>query len=121
GIATLLVMIQGIRMIIQRKGAPLAQIFQGLLLNVVVSAAGVGVIDALLIASDQLTKAILYVGFGGDTDVPARMAALLLPSIGNPMGLLTIALIALIVSGVQVVMLFLRQAAIPIQALLLPI
>src|SRR5690606_33538131 len=80
GIATLLVMIQGIRMIIQRKGAPLAQIFQGLLLNVVVSAAGVGVIDALLIASDQLTKAILYVGFGGDTDVPARMAALLLPS-----------------------------------------
>lgn len=121
GIATILVMFQGIRMIIQRKGAPLAQIIQGLLLNVVVSAAGVGVIDALLIASDQLTKAILYVGFGGDTDVPARMAALLLPTIGNPMGLLTIALIALIVSGVQVVMLFLRQAAIPIQALLLPV
>ncbi len=121
GIATILVMFQGIRMIIQRKGTPLAQIFQGLLLNVVVSAAGVGVIDALLIASDQLTKAILYVGFGGDIDVPGRMAALLLPEIGNPMGLLTIALIALVVSGVQVVMLFLRQAAIPIQALLLPI
>lgn len=121
GIATILVMFQGIRMIIQRKGAPLAQIIQGLLLNVVVSAAGVGVIDALLIASDQLTKAILYVGFGGDTDVPARMATLLLPTIGNPMGLLTIALIALIVSGIQVVMLFLRQAAIPIQALLLPV
>ncbi|ONI48502.1 hypothetical protein [Streptomyces sp. IB2014 011-1] len=121
GIAILLVMSQGIKMIIQRKGAPLAQILQGLLVNVVVSAAGVGIIDALLVASDQLTKAILYVGFGGGTDVPARMAATMLPAIGNPMGLLVVALISLIVGGVQVVMLFLRQAAIPIQALLLPI
>ncbi|MFJ2110795.1 hypothetical protein ACIOEX_02510 [Streptomyces sp. NPDC087850] len=121
GIATILVMFQGIKMTIQRKGAPLAQIIQGLLINVVVSAAGVGIIDALLIASDQLTKAILYVGFGGGTDVPARMAAIMLPAIGNPMGLLVVALISLLVGGVQVVMLFLRQAAIPIQALLLPI
>lgn len=121
GIATILVMFQGIKMIIQRKGAPLAQIIQGLLVNLVVSAAGVGIIDALLIASDQLTKSILYVGFGGGTDVPARMAAVMLPAIGNPMGLLIVALISLIVGGIQVVMLFLRQAAIPIQALLLPI
>ncbi|WP_073229367.1 hypothetical protein [Streptomyces sp. NBRC 110465] len=121
GIATILVMFQGIKMIIQRKGAPLAQVIQGLLVNLVVSAAGVGIIDALLIASDQLTKAILYVGFGGGTDIPARMAAVMLPAIGNPMGLLIVALIALIVGGIQVVMLFLRQAAIPIQALLLPI
>ncbi|MFE3441375.1 hypothetical protein ACFXNY_34015, partial [Streptomyces sindenensis] len=121
GIATILVMFQGIKMIIQRKGAPLAQIIQGLLVNLVVSAAGVGIIEALLIASDQLTKAILYVGFGGGTDIPARMASVMLPAIGNPMGLLIVALIALIVGGIQVVMLFLRQAAIPIQALLLPI
>lgn len=121
GIATLLVMFQGIRMIVQRKGAPLAQIIQGLMVNIVVSAAGVAAIDGLLIASDQLTKVILQVGFGEGTDVPARMAALLLPTIGNPMGLITIALVALIVSAVQVVMLFIRQAAIPIQALLLPI
>ncbi|WP_331719457.1 hypothetical protein [Streptomyces sp. NBC_01174] len=121
GIATLLVMFQGIKMIIQRKGAPLAQVIQGLLINVVVSAAGVAIIDALLVASDQLTKAILYVGFGGGTDIPARMAATMLPAIGNPMGLLSVALISLVVGGVQVVLLFLRQAAIPIQALLLPI
>lgn len=121
GIATLLVMFQGIKMIIQRKGAPLAQVIQGLMINVVVSAAGVAIIDALLIASDQLTKAILYVGFGGGTDIPDRMAATMLPAIGNPMGLLSIALISLVVGGVQVVLLFLRQAAIPIQALLLPI
>ncbi|WP_256356476.1 hypothetical protein [Streptomyces sp. PKU-EA00015] len=120
GIATILVMFQGIKMIIQRKGAPLAQIIQGLMINVLVSAAGVGIIDALLIASDQLTKSILYVGFGGD-DVPDRMAVMLLPAIGNPMGLLAVAFVSLIVGGIQVVMLFLRQAAIPIQALLLPI
>ncbi|OII64307.1 hypothetical protein BJP40_00105 [Streptomyces sp. CC53] len=121
GIATILVMFQGIKMIILRKGAPLAQVIQGLLINIVVSAAGVGIIDALLLASDQLAKAILYVGFGGGTDVPARMAVVMLPAIANPMGLLTIAIVGLCVGAVQVVMLFLRQAAIPIQALLLPI
>ncbi|MER7049922.1 hypothetical protein [Streptomyces jumonjinensis] len=120
GIATLLAMGQGIKMIMQRSGAPLGQLLQGLFMNVIVSAAGVGVIDALLVASDQLTRAILQVGFGDD-DVPDRMALILLPSIGNPMGLLVIALIVLIIGGIQLVMLFLRQAAIPIQALLLPI
>ncbi|WP_438297851.1 hypothetical protein, partial [Streptomyces sp. HUAS TT7] len=63
-IAVMLTMFQGIRMIIQRKGAPLAQVIQGLFINALVSAAGVGIIDALLIASDQLAKTILDVGFG---------------------------------------------------------
>ncbi|MFB7030983.1 MULTISPECIES: hypothetical protein [unclassified Streptomyces] len=120
GIATLLVIFQGIKMIIQRKGAPLGHIVQGLMMNLLVSAAGVAIIDSLLIASDQLTKAILYVGFGGD-NVPDRMAAMLLPAIVNPVGLLVVAFVVFIVSGTQLVMLFLRQAAIPIQALLLPI
>ncbi|WP_327389148.1 hypothetical protein [Streptomyces sp. NBC_01207] len=120
GIATLLVMIQGIKTIIQRKGAPLAHMLQGLMVNMLVSAAGIAIIDALLIASDQLTKQILYVGFGG-ADVPDRMAVMLLPALANPIGLFAIAFIVLIVGGVQIVMLFLRQAAIPIQALILPI
>ncbi|MFC9298489.1 hypothetical protein ACFTWH_28005 [Streptomyces sp. NPDC057011] len=120
GIATLLVMIQGIKTIIQRKGTPLAHLLQGLMVNMLVTAAGIAIIDALLIASDELTKQILYVGFGGD-DVPERMAVMLLPALVNPIGLLAIALIVLIVGGVQIVMLFLRQAAIPIQALILPI
>ncbi|MFF5808272.1 hypothetical protein [Streptomyces sp. NPDC012746] len=120
GIATLLVMFQGIKTIIQRKGAPLAHLLQGFMINMLVTAAGIAIIDALLIASDQLTKQILYVGFGAD-DVPKRMATMLLPALANPIGLLTIALIVFIVGGVQMAMLFLRQAAIPIQALILPI
>ncbi|MCY0961813.1 hypothetical protein [Streptomyces sp. H27-H5] len=120
GIATLLVMIQGIKTIIQRKGTPLAHLVQGLMVNMLVSAAGIAIIDALLIASDELTKMILYVGFGGD-DVPDRMAVMLLPALVNPIGLLAVALIVFLVGGVQIVMLFLRQAAIPIQALILPI
>ncbi|MGW1767190.1 hypothetical protein ACWCQL_24365 [Streptomyces sp. NPDC002073] len=120
GIATLLVMFQGIKMIMQRKGAPLAQMLQGLLINGLVSAAGIGIIDALIIASDELAKLILTIGFGGD-DVPKRMAAMLLPAMANPIGLMTIALVVFIIGGIQMVMLFLRQAAIPIQALLLPI
>ncbi|WP_329151256.1 hypothetical protein OG275_38120 (plasmid) [Streptomyces niveus] len=119
-IAIMLTIFQGIRIIIQRKGAPVAQLIQGFLINALVSAAGVAIIDALLIASDSLTMTILKVAFGGD-DAPKRMAVMLLPAIGNPMGLLAVALIALVVGGIQVVTLFLRQAAIPIQALLLPI
>ncbi|MCX5199688.1 hypothetical protein OOK31_38425 [Streptomyces sp. NBC_00249] len=120
GIATLLVMLQGIKTVIQRKGTPLAHLLQGFMVNLLVSAAGIAIIDALLIASDQLTKQILFVGFGGE-NVPDRMAVMLLPPLENSLGLFAISVSALIIGGIQIVMLFLRQAAIPIQALILPI
>ncbi|XYC23668.1 hypothetical protein ACSHXC_43420, partial (plasmid) [Streptomyces sp. HUAS TT7] len=55
-------------------------------------------------------------------NVPDRIVKILIPAaIENPMGVLVIALTVLAVGGIQLVMLFLRQASIPIQALLLPI
>ncbi|WP_329235818.1 hypothetical protein [Streptomyces canus] len=120
-IAILLVMMQGIRSMIQRKGKPLADALQGMLINVLVCALGITVIDSLLVASDQLTEAIINVAFHGDAKLTERVVAMLLPQGFNPMGLLVMACIVFLVGGVQFILNFLRQAAIPIQALLLPI
>ncbi|WP_260222840.1 hypothetical protein [Streptomyces noursei] len=119
-IAVLLTMFQGMRMIIQRKGQPLLQVLQGLLINIMVNAVGVAVIDSLLVASDKLTQTIMNIGFA-DHDAPERMVAMLLPAAANPGAVMLMALVVFLVGGAQVVLLFLRQAAIPFQALLLPI
>ncbi|MER6845809.1 hypothetical protein [Streptomyces platensis] len=119
-IAVLLTMFQGMRMIMQRKGQPFVQVLQGLLVNVLVNAVGVAVIDSLLVASDQLTKTIIGIGFN-DHSAPERMVAMLLPAMADPGAVLLMALVVFLVGGAQVVLLFLRQAAIPFQALLLPI
>ncbi|MEU2740957.1 hypothetical protein ABZ656_37850 [Streptomyces sp. NPDC007095] len=120
-IAILLVMMQGIRAMIQRKGKPLADALQGLVINVLVCVLGVTVIDSLLVASDQLTQAIINVAFHGDAKLTGRVVAMLLPQAFNPMGLLVMACIVFLIGGVQFLLNFLRQAAIPIQALMLPI
>lgn len=120
-IAIILVIMQGIRAMIQRKGKPLADALQGMVVNVLVCALGITVIDSLLVASDQLTAAIINVAFHGDDKLTERVVTMLLPTGFNPMGILVIASIVFLIGGVQFIMNFLRQAAIPIQALLLPI
>lgn len=120
-IAILLVMIQGIRAMIQRKGKPLADAAQGLVVNALVCTLGIVVIDSLLIASDELTNAIINVSFQGDAKLADQMVKMMVPIGFNPMALLLMALITGLVGVVQFCMLFIRQAAIPVQALLLPI
>lgn len=120
-IATMLTIFQGLRTIVRRKGTPLVQALQGLMLHVLAVALGVAVIDGLLEAADALTEAILAAGFQASEDAPEQIVATLLPQIGNPVGLACIALIVLLIGLVQLVLLFLRQAALPVLALLLPI
>uniref|UniRef100_UPI003F498634 hypothetical protein n=1 Tax=unclassified Streptomyces TaxID=2593676 RepID=UPI003F498634 len=120
-IAVLLVMFQGIRTMVRRKGTPLAEAVQGLVVHVLVCLLGITVIDSLLIGSDQLSSAILNVAFHGDGKLTERMVAMLVPAGFNPMALLVMGVLVLLVTLVQWVLLFLRQAAIPIQSLLLPI
>lgn len=121
-IAILLTIFQGIRTMIQRKGTPILQVVQGLMMNFLVIAVGVTVIDSLIVAADKLTMAILSAGFGdGGKEAPSKMVTMLLPTIGNPAGVLFIAAIVFVVGVVQLALLFARQAAIPVQALLLPI
>ncbi|MEV4437895.1 hypothetical protein AB0K09_02580 [Streptomyces sp. NPDC049577] len=120
-IATLLTIFQGIRTVIRRKGAPLMEALQGLVMMAIVCAIGITVVDSLLLASDKLTDEILDVGFNGKGNTTAVITKVMLPANTNPVATILLALMALIVGLVQVIMLFLRQAAIPIQALLLPI
>ncbi|WP_435137781.1 hypothetical protein [Actinacidiphila sp. bgisy144] len=120
-IAILLLIMQGIRAMIQRKGKPLVDAVQGLVINVVVCTLGIVIIDSMLIASDELTTEIVNVSFHGDSKLTAAMVAMLLPGGFNSMALLLMSLIVVLVGVAQFCALFLRQAAIPIQALLLPI
>ncbi|MFD0409952.1 hypothetical protein [Kitasatospora sp. NPDC127116] len=121
-IAILLVMFQGIRAIIQRKGTPLRDAAQGLVVNALVCTLGVVVIDSMLLASDELTTSIINVAFHGGDKLSETMVKMLIPTGGfNYFALLLMALIVLLVGVVQFCMLFIRQAAIPIQALLLPV
>ncbi|WP_158845726.1 hypothetical protein [Streptomyces sp. NRRL WC-3742] len=121
-IAVLLVMGQGIRAIVQRKGKPLADAVKGLVVNALVCTVGVVVIDSMLLASDQLTVAIVDGAFDGTDVLSDKMIKMLIPVGGfNPFALLLMALIVALIGVVQFCMLFVRQAAIPIQALLLPI
>jgi hypothetical protein len=118
-----LVTIQGIRMIVTRKGTPLAELIQGWFTAALITAAGVAVVDAALIAADELAEWILAQGFASTDELVARMVAVLFgPSVTASAGLLFIfALVVMLVGLVQAILLFLRQAAIPLLALMLPI
>jgi hypothetical protein len=124
-IATLLTIIQGIRTAIRRKGTPLMEALQGLLVMVLVCGVGIGVIDGLLAGSDVLTDAILNTAFNGKANAPDVLVKVLLPTSGplaaNPMAVILMAVVVLLVGMVQCILLFLRQAAVPIQALMLPV
>ncbi|MFM9625305.1 hypothetical protein ACKI14_46225 [Streptomyces turgidiscabies] len=120
-IAILLVILQGVRAMIQRKGKPLADALQGMVINVLVCVLGITIIDSLLVASDQLTSAIINVAFHGDAKLTERVVLMLLPGSFNSIGFLVMACIVFLVACAQFLLNFIRQAAIPIQALMLPI
>jgi len=118
-----LVTVQGIRMIVTRKGAPLAELIQGWFVAAVITTAGVAVVDAALVAGDELAEWILTRGFASTDELVDRMVAVLFgPSVTASAGLLFIfALVVILVGFIQAILLFLRQAAIPLLALMFPI
>jgi type IV secretion system protein TrbL len=118
-----LVTIQGIRMVVTRKGTPLAELIQGWFIAALITTVGVAVVDAALIAGDELAERILTRGFASTDELVARMVAVLFgPSVTTSAGLLFVfALVVMLVGLVQAILLFLRQAAIPLLALMFPI
>jgi hypothetical protein len=117
-----LVCVQGIRLVLTRRGAPLAELVQGAIVAAFVVAAGVAVLDLALVAADDLADTILAAAFGGTDDVVERMAQVLFAGgIGSAALALVFAVIVIVVGLAQAVLLFLRQAAIPLLALLFPL
>ncbi|MCI0687947.1 MAG: hypothetical protein L0Y54_12015, partial [Sporichthyaceae bacterium] len=123
-IAILLLMLQAIRTIVLRRGTPLLEALEGLARMAVITALGVALLNALAVASDALTTEIMELAFGNRDELVDRLGAVLVLDGGTGLtwtAVLLFSLIAFLVGLVQGALLFVRQAAIPIQAMLIPI
>ncbi|WP_146075747.1 hypothetical protein [Streptomyces sp. Ru62] len=86
------------------------------------SAVGVGLIAVLVTAGDAMTNGLVDATFKDDGDAYEKIVNTLVPNgVSNPITMLCIVAILLLVGFVQLIMIFLRQSAIPIQCLLLPV
>lgn len=90
--------------------------------NMLLSAVGVSMFAMLLVVGDAVTSGVVKLTFENDEKVLERIMAVLLPTgVANPIGLLVLVLVLLIIGGIQMLMIFLRQSAIPIICVLLPV
>ncbi|MFI8178018.1 hypothetical protein ACIF6H_32515 [Streptomyces microflavus] len=90
--------------------------------NLFLSTLGVSMFALLLVLGDALSTGLVNATFDNDAKAFDRIIAVLLPSgIANPITLGVVALVLLIIGGTQLIMIFLRQSAIPIICLLLPV
>lgn len=123
-VMTLLVIVQGVRMMTTRRGMPFAELIRGSFVAAVVVAAGVALIDSALIAADKLAAAIVGVSFASSDELVRRMTDVMLGD-GvkgqSPTLVLMFSLIVLLVGLVQAVLLFLRQTVVPMLGIILPI
>lgn len=121
---TLVAIWQGIRLMVTRRGAVLAELVRGLFIAAVVTAAGIATIDSALLAGDQLGSAVLARGFESTDALVARMGETLLGTqvTGRaPVVTMLFALLVLLLGIAQAVFLVLRQIAIPLLGALLPL
>ncbi|MFJ2589677.1 hypothetical protein [Streptomyces sp. NPDC087538] len=90
--------------------------------NVFLSACGVGLFAILLVAGDALTSGLVNAAFDDDGKAFERIISVMVPvTIANPATLGGVLLVLLLVGFIQLIMVFLRQSAIPIICLLLPV
>ncbi|MFD3484972.1 hypothetical protein [Streptomyces sp. NPDC058665] len=90
--------------------------------NILLSALGVSMFALLLVAGDALTTGLVNATFEDDGQAYERIVAVMVPVyIANPITLLCIVTVLLLVGFMQLVTVFLRESAIPIICLLLPV
>ncbi|WP_435256116.1 hypothetical protein [Streptomyces althioticus] len=90
--------------------------------NLVLSFLGVGLFGLLLAAGDAMTKGLVDATFADDGSANDQIIGVLVPlTIMNPIIVLCMVGALLLIGFVQMVLIFLRQAAIPIICLLLPV
>lgn len=116
---------QAIRTMITRKGTPLLEVAEGVVKLALWIGVGETLLASLLAASDALTQWIARLGFG-TANSGAVSTAFTARSLGSlPSGdwllVIILALVMILVGLVQLTLLFVRQAAIPIQVTLIPI
>jgi type IV secretion system protein TrbL len=120
-LAVLAVILGGIRMIWEQRGAPLKDLLRSLITLTLVSGLGLGVISILVIAADAFSVAII----DRSTDGKGFAEAMNILVITNQPGvgvfiLIVLGLIGLIASLVQVVLMVVRSGMLVILAGILP-
>ncbi|MGK9462786.1 hypothetical protein ACSLFT_22500 [Streptomyces sp. G6] len=90
--------------------------------STVLSAIGVALIALLLTAGDALTTGLVHGTFENDGAAYEAIVGVMVPAgVTNPVTMLCVVTILLLIGFVQLVLVFLRQSAIPVQCLLLPV
>ncbi|WP_344319619.1 hypothetical protein, partial [Streptomyces yatensis] len=90
--------------------------------NIVLSAVGVALFVLLLEIGDAISTGLVNEVFKNDQKVLERVLDVMIPNgISNPILLLGVVQLMVIVGFVQMVLMFLRQSAIPIICLLIPV
>lgn len=120
-LAVLAVILGGIRMIWEQRGAPLKDLLRSLLTLTLVSGLGLGVISILVIAADAFSVAII----DRSTDGKGFAEAMSILAMTNQAGvgvfiLIVLGLIGLIASLVQIVLMVVRSGMLVILAGILP-
>ncbi|MCY0905815.1 hypothetical protein [Arthrobacter sp. H14-L1] len=120
-LAVLAVIVGGIRMIWEQRGAPLKELLRSLVTLTVVSGLGLGVISILVIAADAFSAAII----DRSTDGKGFAEAMHIVVLTTPTGvgvfiLIILGLIGLLASLVQIVLMVIRSGMLVILAGILP-
>ncbi|MFD8415461.1 hypothetical protein ACFV2Q_27485 [Streptomyces sp. NPDC059650] len=90
--------------------------------HIILSTIGVGLFALLLEIGDVLSTGLVNGVFTDDDQALERILTVMIPNgIGNPILMLGVVQLLVIVGFVQLIMVFLRQSAIPIICLLLPV
>ena len=120
-LAVLAVIIGGIRMIWEQRGAPLKDLLRSLITLTVVSSLGVGVISILIVAADTFAAAIIDRSTDGKGFAEAMHVLVVTGQTGvGAFILIVLGLVGLIASLVQIVLMVVRSGMLVILAGILP-
>lgn len=119
-LAVLAVIIGGIRMIWEQRGAPLKDLLRSLLTLTLVSGLGLGVISILVIAADAFAVAIIERSTDGKGFADAFQKIAVIQQTDAVFILIILGLIGLIASLVQIVLMVVRSGMLVILAGILP-
>ncbi|MFD9684720.1 hypothetical protein [Kitasatospora sp. NPDC059088] len=109
------------RMAVTGQMRHLGQALSGWLQNCLLCVGGVAGVALLLRAGDTLTDGLVDSTFGDTGTATGHIVDVLVPHVVNPFIVICGLLVLVPVGFVQLVLIFLRNSAIPIQCLLLPI
>ncbi|MFF2073398.1 hypothetical protein ACFVXG_01430 [Kitasatospora sp. NPDC058162] len=109
------------RMAVTGQMRHLGQALSGWLQNCLLCVGGIAGVALLLRAGDALTDGLVDSTFGDTGTATGHIVDILVPHVVNPFIVICGLLVLVPVGFVQLVLIFLRNSAIPIQCLLLPI